>query len=210
MQELTTRGVLNEEMADVLRRAVQARRNVAVVGPLGTGITTLLGALASFSEANERIVTAEDVADLGIQHEHVVSLASGGAHSGVSLRQVMHQAQRLRADRLVIDDVRDESALDALTVLASRGGGGLVGVHAAAGNQPLDALRGLACLGASSPQSVESLLARGVHVIVQVGHADGGRRITRIAEVVQDGRGCETRELFGYNGGFTTGSQASF
>lgn len=210
-EELVSSGLMNKQMLDTLRQAVEARRNVVVVGPVGSGVTTLLGALADLSGEQERIVTVEDVPDLALQHEHVVPLSTGGPKTGLSHKEVLQQATRLRSDRLVVDDVRDGEAFDALTVLASRHEGCFLGVHAGSDAPGLDSLRLLAQLHRSTGQdAVDALLARSIQVIVRVGHTDDGLRVLSISELGKDDP-SEAQDLFVYDGEFrATGKKPSF
>ncbi|MFW6049841.1 MAG: ATPase, T2SS/T4P/T4SS family [Myxococcota bacterium] len=212
MDDLVHLGALSEEMRALLARAVGAHRHVVVVGPAGSGVTTVLGALASLVPGEERILTVEAVPDLSIGRESVVSLSSGGT-GRIDLRELIQKATLLRADRLVIDDLRGAELLDALAALSARQGGGLLGVHAALEGGPVDALRTLARLERQVPDAtLHTLLARGAHLLVQVARTDDGRRrVVGISETVPTAGGTKTRDLFAYDGGFSaTGQRPSF
>jgi pilus assembly protein CpaF len=155
--DLVAQGFLSPEMKGMLAAAVASRRNVLVMGPAGSGVTSLLSALARHVDASERMVTVEDVPDLGLPPGRAVSLSTGGATSGVTLGQVAHQAARMRPGCLLVDDVRGAEAADVLTLVGSRAGGDLVGVHCAiSGGDGLAGLRTLLTLGGVRDADVAS------------------------------------------------------
>ena len=203
-ETLVQQGWMSEDMLEVLREAVRGRRNVMVAGAVGAGVTTLLGALAGLTEERERIVTVEDVPDLHIDREHVISLGASTANGKLSYRAVLAQASKLRSDRLVVDDVRGEEAWDALATIASRRPGNFIGVHAAQGRDAVDHVKRLARLSGKPADDIGDLVAQAVGLLVQVECApDGARRVTRISEIVgSQGDEVQTQELFVYDGQF--------
>jgi pilus assembly protein CpaF len=200
---LITEGVLSIDMLALLRAAMQRRLNALVVGPVATGVSTLLGAIASLCQDHERIVTLEDAPSLSIQHPHVLPLHLAGA-GGKSLDEVLRHAARLRADRLVIDDLQGKDALGALLGAAAMRGV-LVGMHApspAAALEQLEMFAQVALGGARA--SLATLIAQAFQLLVHVSTDSGGaRRVLSIAEI----RGAhestlDLSTLFRYDGGF--------
>jgi pilus assembly protein CpaF len=180
---LVTEGALSVDMLSLLRSAVRARLNVLVAGVTGAGVSTMLSALGSLCQDHERIVTLQEAPTLAIAHPHVLSLRLGG--DGVpALSEVLRHAARLRADRLVIDDL---GAADALAVLtyASSSRGVLLGMHAptpAAALEQLELFAQVSLAGARS--SLASVLAQAFGLLVHVGFdASGTRRVLSIAEL---------------------------
>jgi pilus assembly protein CpaF len=108
--ELVTRGTWSPPLRDFLARAVRARLNVLVSGGTGSGKTTTLGALSSFVDARERIVTIEDTAELRLQQPHVVRLEGRPPNvegrGEVTLRKLLKNALRMRPDRIVVGEIR--------------------------------------------------------------------------------------------------------
>lgn len=204
--DLVAQGFMSVEMKGMLAAAVASRRNVMVLGPAGSGVTSLLSALARHVDAGERMVTVEDVPDLGLPPTRAISLSTGGATSGVKLGQVAHQAARMRPGCLLVDDVRGGEAADVLTLLGSRAGGDLVGVHCAiAGSDGLAGLRTLLQLGGVKHDTASSVIASAAHVLVCVDHTEKGRKVVRVSEV-RSGRAAdgqvELKDLYVYDGGF--------
>jgi pilus assembly protein CpaF len=180
---LVERGALTASELERLRSAVAARRSVLVSGP--AGVTALLGALTGLVGVDERLVVVEDVAGLAIDHANVTALQAGGAGSKLGLRDVLREAERLRPDRLVIDDIRGAEAYDVLVTMAARRGRVLAGVHA---SSPDDALRHLELLatldGRAQSSGAHALVRAAVQVVVQLAATgEGGWRVAAIEDV---------------------------
>src|SRR5690606_31175944 len=79
---------------------VSRRANLLVTGAAGAGKTTLLGALLGAAEPHERIVLVEDVAELRVDHPHVVRLEARQPNlegaGAVGLDRLVREALRMR------------------------------------------------------------------------------------------------------------------
>lgn len=181
------------EAADVLLGDVAGHRNLIVSGGTGAGKTTLLNAVASAIDPAERIVTAEDAAELRLPHPHVVRLETRPESAEqvglVTMRDLVRNALRMRPDRLILGEIRGGEAFDLMQALNTGHRGCLSTVHA---NRPSDALRrleSLAVLGGDGfpLDAVRDQMSRAIDVVVHVVR-DGGRRvIAEIADVGADG-----------------------
>lgn len=140
LEKLISANRITQEAADLLTRAVASKVNIAVVGELGSGVTTLLGALASEIPEDQRVVCVEDVADLQVTGPDIVSLTSG---SGTLVDAIRHSA-KLRADRIVVDDIRPADCESALLEIGARPSGSLIGLHVSPGDDPGEPIRRLA------------------------------------------------------------------
>jgi len=210
--EMVKQGVLNKEILDLVRDAISARRTIAVLGPVGAGVTTLVGALTSLFSEEDRIVSAEDVPDLSIGRDGVVSLGTGGAGSGVRLRDVVRQAALMRADRIVVDDLRGNDTCDVFSELAARPGGDLVGIHGQ-GPAGMELVRQAKLGSHGANGAAAELVARAVQLVLELERdEEGSHRVVRVTEITgaEDGE-INAQELFRFDGDFSsTGAQASF
>jgi pilus assembly protein CpaF len=189
-RELVELGTLTPAHLERLGAAVRERRSILISGGTGSGKTTLLNAISSFIPAEERVVTIEDAAELRLQQSHVVRLESRPpsveGRGGVTIRDLLRNALRMRPDRIVIGEVRGVEALDLLTALNTGHDGALSTVHA---NSPADALARLETLalmaGIGLPHdAIADQARRGIDLIVQIERRAGGdRRVVEIAEV---------------------------
>ncbi|MEO5723539.1 MAG: ATPase, T2SS/T4P/T4SS family, partial [Ilumatobacteraceae bacterium] len=121
-------------VVELLQRLVEQRCNVVVSGATSSGKTTLLNALVGQVGAHERLITMEDVAELRLEHPHVVRLeARAATPDGVGqivLAELLRTALRLRPDRLVIGEIRGGEAADLLQALNTGHDGSLATLHA--------------------------------------------------------------------------------
>jgi pilus assembly protein CpaF len=201
--ELVDSGTLTADLRDLLAEAVTARRSLVISGGTGSGKTTLLNALSIYIGATERVITIEDAAELRLRQPHVVRLESRPAsvegRGGVTVRDLLRNALRMRPDRIVIGEVRGAEALDLLTALNTGHDGALSTVHA---NSPEDALRRLETLalmaGVGLPHAaIREQLGRGVELVLHTERSpDGARRAVELAEVCPAAGGVGVRELW--------------
>ncbi|WP_079151949.1 TadA family conjugal transfer-associated ATPase [Streptomyces sp. RTd22] len=185
LAELVAAGTVPPGGAELLRAMLDARLSYLVSGGTGSGKTTLLSTLLGLVGREERIVLAEDSAELRPDHPHVVRLETRPANQEgrgqVTLRDLVRQALRMRPDRLVVGEVRGPEVTDLLGALNTGHEGGCGTVHAnTAGDVParLEALGSTAGLDRAA---LHSQLAAALSVVVHLVRDRGGRR--RIAEL---------------------------
>jgi pilus assembly protein CpaF len=196
-------GMLSEPMAETLKLAVRTGINIVFAGGAGTGKTTLLNAVSEFIPEGERIVTIEDSAELALRHNHVISLESRQENSEGKgkhdLRALLRHALRMRADRIIVGEVRGEEVFDMLQAMNIGHDGSLTTVHA---NNPVQALKRIETLAMFSDiqvprQAIRDMIDSAIGLIVHLGrHPSGARRVLGIAELVPGEDGRQLRELF--------------
>jgi pilus assembly protein CpaF len=189
--DLITFGTMTRTVSDFLAACVRGRLNILVSGGTGAGKTTTLNVLSSFLPENERIITIEDAAELQLNQQHVIRLESRPPNiegrGEVRIRDLVRNALRMRPDRIIVGEVRDDAALDMLQAMNTGHDGSICTVHA---NAPRDALARVETMvlmaGVNLPvrairEQVSSALDLVVH---QVRLRDGSRRITHVSEIV--------------------------
>lgn len=190
------------EVAGLLHDVIATRCNVVVSGATSSGKTTLLAALLAQLPPHERVVLLEDTAELQPSHDHLVRLEARSATvdgvRAVPLHELVRTALRLRPDRLVVGEVRGDEVLAMVQAMSTGHSGCVSTCHA---NSPVDALARLETLVMQAAPSwplaaIRSQLNRSIDVIVQVSRtADGARRVTTIAEVVEGDGAPSVRTL---------------
>ncbi|WAH62228.1 Flp pilus assembly complex ATPase component TadA (plasmid) [Pseudomonas silvicola] len=121
MAELVGLGSLTEEMADYIAGRVQHRANMFVTGNTGAGKTALLRACAGFIDPSERVLTAEDTLELGLDQFLPDCVAFEAPHrrfkqnlEPITLASLIRKFLRYRPDRGWVGEIRDAAAADAL------------------------------------------------------------------------------------------------
>jgi pilus assembly protein CpaF len=189
-----------------LEWAVGAGWNLLVAGATSAGKTTLLNALSRAIPHIERVVTIEETAELRLAQPHILRLEARPANAegvgGVTVRDLVRAALRMRPDRLVVGEVRSGEALDMLQALNTGHDGSMSTIHA---NGTADALARLETLVLMADSglplaAVRAQVSASVDAVVFVARRAGGaRRVEGIAEV--DGRGPGgVRTLFARQG----------
>ncbi|WP_217146175.1 ATPase, T2SS/T4P/T4SS family, partial [Streptomyces sp. AC627_RSS907] len=102
LAELVAAGTVPPGGEALLRAILDARLSYVISGGTGSGKTTLLSTLLGLVGPGERIVLAEDSAELRPDHPHVVRLETRPANQEgrglVTLRDLVRQALRMRPD----------------------------------------------------------------------------------------------------------------
>ena len=189
--DLVAFGSISPEMVEFLRICVVHRKNIIVSGGTGSGKTTLLNVLSNLIPKDERVVTAEDAAELQLNQPNLVSLESRPANlegkGQIAIRDLVRNALRMRPDRIVVGECRGGEALDMLQAMNTGHDGSLTTAHA---NSPRDMLSRMEVMvlmaGMDLPiTAIREQIASAVHLIVQqTRFACGSRKVTYVTEIV--------------------------
>ncbi|WP_328910933.1 TadA family conjugal transfer-associated ATPase [Streptomyces sp. NBC_00234] len=185
LNELVEAGTVPPGGDRVLRALVEARVSYLISGGTGAGKTTLLSSLLGAVGEQERIVLAEDSAELRPDHPHVVRLETRPANQEgvgrVTLRDIVRQALRMRPDRLVVGEVRGAEVTELLAALNTGHEGGCGTVHANAAEHVPARLEALGTAAGLDRAALHSQLAAALSVVVHLVRDRSGQR--RLAEV---------------------------
>jgi pilus assembly protein CpaF len=190
IDDLVDMEALTPYMAKFLEACVGARLNILVTGNTSSGKTTILNALSGFIPDKERIVTIEDAVELKLKQRHVVRLETKlpnlDGTGSVNVRDLVHNALRMRPDRIVVGEVRGGEAMDMLQAMNTGHTGSLTTLHA---NSPRDAVSRLETMammaGLDMPLlAIRKQIASAINVIVHLARlSDGSRKMTHITEL---------------------------
>lgn len=173
-------GIMTEPQADVLRLAVEKRKNILIAGGTSTGKTTLTNALlAEVAKTSDRVVLIEDTRELQCAAPNLVALRT---KDGVaSLSDLVKSSLRLRPDRIPVGEVRGAEALDLLKAWGTGHPGGIGTIHA---NTAIGALRRLEQLVQEAVVTVpRALIADTIDLIAVLSGRGSARRLAEIALV---------------------------
>ncbi|MCB1099396.1 MAG: CpaF family protein [Verrucomicrobiae bacterium] len=203
VDDLIGGGTLDRSMADFLATAVKRRINTVFSGGAATGKTTLLNVFSRFIPHGERIITIEETREIYPNHPHAVALETrlpnAEGQGEIGLRVLLRNALRMRADRIIVGEVRGDEVFDMLQAMNVGHQGSLTTVHA---NSPADALLRFETLvllaGFDVPsRAIRDMLGSAFDLLVHVERfGNGSRKITSICEVGLTPDGFVTRELF--------------
>ncbi len=183
-------GAITPEAMEFLKACVISRLNVVISGGTGSGKTTFLNILSGFIPADERIVTIENAAELQLRQEHVVTLESRPPNiegkGEVTIQHLVVNALRMRPDRIVVGEIRDEAALDMLQAMNTGHDGSMTTCHS---NGPRDTLSRLETMtlmaGMDLPvRAIREQVSSAINVIAHLERLrDGSRKVVNISEV---------------------------
>lgn len=190
MQDLVENGTVSAHGARLLKILVTAGYNIFVSGGTSSGKTTLLNALAEAIPRSERVIVAEDSAELKMHYiDNIVHMECRNANSAglgkVSMADLIKSSLRMRPNRIIVGEVRGDEVVDMLQAMNTGHDGSLSTGHA---NSVQGMLRRLETLYlAAMPISVEAVrqqIAEGLDILVHIEKLeDGGRKITEITEL---------------------------
>jgi pilus assembly protein CpaF len=190
IEQMIQYGTLTPESLQLLKACVEARLNIVISGGTGSGKTTLLNVLSSFIPNDERILTIENAAELQLRQEHVVTLESRPPNiegrGEITIRQLVINALRMRPDRIIVGEIRDDAALDMLQAMNTGHDGSMTTAHS---NSPRDTLSRLETMtmmaGMELPvRAIREQVSSAIDLIVHEERLrDGSRKVVNITEV---------------------------
>ena len=196
LQRLVEIGSIDDYMIKVLDALIKSRYNIFISGGTGSGKTTFLNALSDLIPKDERIITIEDSAELQIKGvENLVRMEVRNANvegkNSVSIRDLIKNSLRMRPDRIIVGEVRDEAAIDMLSAMNTGHDGSLSTGHANSAKDMLSRLETMVLMGMDIPlMAVRKQIASAVDIIIHLGRLrDKSRKVLSISEVldVMDG-----------------------
>jgi len=197
LDDYVEQGTLSASHGAVLKAAVEARRNILVIGGTGSGKTTFVNALIAHmvaADPNERLVILEDTREIRCSAQNAVQYHSSPA---VSMTELLRTTLRMRPDRILVGEVRGPEALDLLMAWNTGHEGGASTVHANNARAGLVRLQMLCSMHRDAPTAIEPLIAEAVDVLVHIARSPSGeRRVQEVLEVLGHGaEGYSTKTL---------------
>jgi len=190
VEQLIESGTITAESIEFLKASVIARVNMIISGGTGSGKTTLLNVLSQYIPSDERIVTIENAAELQLRQEHVVTLESRPPNiegrGEVTIQNLVVNSLRMRPDRIIVGEIRDEAALDMLQAMNTGHEGSMTTAHS---NSPRDTLSRIETMtmmaGMDLPtRAIREQIASALELVCHLERMrDGTRKVTHISEI---------------------------
>jgi pilus assembly protein CpaF len=204
LEQMIQFGTLTAESIQFIKACVEARLNIVISGGTGSGKTTLLNVLSGFIPSDERIITIENAAELQLRQEHVVTLESRPPNiegrGEITIRNLVVNALRMRPDRIIVGEIRDDAALDMLQAMNTGHDGSMTTLHS---NSPRDTLSRLETMtlmaGMDLPvRAIREQVSSAIDMIIHESRMrDGSRKVVNITEVSgMEGEIITTTDLF--------------
>ncbi len=159
--------------------------NIMLGGIAASGKTTLLNSLLSFFRPDMRIVTIEDTYELNTSlFENSVNLET---NEGMDLRELIKAAMRMRADAIVIGEVRGAEAQDMVSAM-NIGKMSVCTIHASSARDVINRLT-------HSPMSVPEDIISVIDAIAILSRVKVGSRLARKIIQISEVSGRESQIL---------------
>jgi pilus assembly protein CpaF len=209
LDELVGLGTLTAPAASFLDACVVAGLNVLVAGGTQSGKTTMLNCLTAAVPARERVITCEEVFELKVPLPDVVRMQTRQPNlegtGEISLRHLVRESLRMRPQRIVVGEVRQQECLDLLIALNS-GIPGMCTIHANSAREAITKMCTLPLLAGENIGSrfVVPTVAGCIDIVVHLAtEADGSRTVREIVGVPGrvEGEIVELEPIFVRRGG---------
>lgn len=167
----------------LLVSAVHRRHSLLITGATGSGKTTLLSALMAHAAPTERLVVLEDLAEISIDHPHVVSLECRAANiegaGEITLTRLVREALRMKPSRLIVGECRGAELGDLLQAFHTGHRGGATTIHASSVAEVPTRLDAIGSMAGLSETQLARHAVGAFDMVVHVEHrVDGLRHIT--------------------------------
>ncbi len=197
VEKLIELGSIDIHFSKVINALVCAKYNIFISGGTGSGKTTFLNVLSGFIPEDERVITIEDSAELNLNHvENLVRLEARNANvegeNSISIRELIKASLRMRPDRIIVGEVRDEAAIDMLQAMNTGHDGSLSTGHANSPRDMISRLETMVLTGVDIPlNAVRMQISQSVDIIIHLGRLrDKSRKVLCVSEVLgmEDGQ----------------------
>lgn len=181
-ESLAATGWAKPEAFAILEDWLNSHLNFLVVGPTGSGKTSIANACLQRTADNERSLLLEDTQELALPNAVSQRLLTRQDPQGIlpeiPMSELVKQSLRLRPDRLVLGEIRSAEAKDFLMALSTGHGGSFGTIHASSAHQALIRLEMLVQLGAPhwGLSAIRRLIYLSLQGIALVGRSENGER----------------------------------
>ena len=197
LDELVINKTITTSQKEFLNEIIKEKKSFVICGGTGSGKTTLLSEV----NRNQRILIIEDSRELNPQHPHVVSLEGRPANIEgmglITMKDLIKQSLRMRADRLIIGEVRGAEVIDWLSALNTGHTGSAGTIHANSIHEVIIRFESLGLMAGLSKEAIHSQLRTALDYVIHIErNSDGKRQVKAIGEFQTDSTGnCFIEEI---------------
>ncbi|HLM76552.1 MAG TPA: ATPase, T2SS/T4P/T4SS family [Polyangiaceae bacterium] len=197
LEDLVRSGTLSRTMASVLSTCIGARANILVTGAIGTGATSLIGALAAAGSTDDRVVVLQEDDELVFNQPHTISILLGDTKEQGA--RAVQAAAKMHPDRLVIGSLVGHVASEVVEAISQGADGVLAAVRAPTLRHAVARLS--ASIAASkpggTPETAREALASAFDLAIEVAlQRDGRHRVMRVAELHNEGSSILVQDVW--------------
>jgi len=165
---------------DAMEFCVENKLNMIVSGGTSTGKTVAARKILSYVDADERVVTIEEAAELLPTQPNAVTLIANRDAEFQTADALLTATLRMRPDRIILGEVRGKEAMTFLEAINTGHGGSMTTLHAETPQLAVQRLA-IAALKTEIPMTYQDMIQyieSSIDVIIQAGREDGKRGIT--------------------------------
>ena len=154
-----------------LQSKVREGANIVVVGNTGSGKTALLRWLVRLILPQDRLVTIEDVHEIGLTMHHNHAQLFYGEALGISASTCLRETLRLHPSRIILNECRGAEAFDFLQILSSGHRGAMTTFHTESTDHAIERMVLLARMHPAAarldPAVLTALASRNIDVVIR-------------------------------------------
>jgi type IV secretion system protein VirB11 len=181
LDDYVDQGALNSRELVTIRKSIQARDNILIVGATGSGKTTFANAVLNEMAQNapERFIIIEDNRELQCPASDVLPLM---ATPDLTMNDLLRSVLRFSPDRICVGEVRGAEAHVLLKAWNTGHKGGLTTIHAESVARGLVRLE--ECVEEANVPIKRSRIAQAIQLVVVIVKNDiGERKVTEIRRI---------------------------
>lgn len=180
LEQLVDCQTITIKQKEFLTKIINENKSFVISGGTGSGKTTLLNSLLSNCSKKQRIVVIEDSRELNPNHPHIVSLESRPPNIEgmglITMKDLIKQSLRMRADRLIIGEVRGSEVIDWLAALNTGHLGSAGTIHANSIYEVVIRFESLGLMSGLSKEAIHSQLKTALNYVIHIERNNQGKR----------------------------------
>lgn len=185
-------GTVDDFIAKLFKILIQGKTNIGIGGPMGTGKTTMINFLLTFTNPIERKVVISSVDETDVDRVlkgHDVAVLNVNEEKGFSFKNLIKTSLRTTADRIIIPESRGDEFAQVIEA-NHKTKGNLFTAHALDDNSFLDMCVDMYMSGSASTvessETVKNKISKAIDIIVIMRKVNGAIRIKSISEVINE------------------------